>query len=733
MVALLRSLLFNGRWKVYVDWVERRQMLRAILDTQGKWDEVYVAFVNAYMHIKKHIERGTEPGLALLHRYAHASQYTLALDAEYYEVIENARLAKQREAEEQRRKKAEERLRAKEERRRRIEQAKQNIAAMKAAPPPTVPKLAKDVTLTHPDSIVGQYLRKYAAPGSGTAVRPARLLREDGSDNDDDGDSVALTSAELTAQTAYEQAKRLQQLAVEGRYPASLAAQASLPGSANGTYLPLLMLADPLQARAEQRRQLRKTMLLLHREEKRREKIMEAMKAADDWFDESLDFEDDESDAGDPVPQNEEEEEILKEEGFIYRVPGLHGTAPGEYVTISQLNHTKDGSFPPLPFFKTFFYIDHNARKLTQPDKDKTTVTMLGCGSGEAPPLSYEELQDIEAAKEIYLEKETQDFREEVQARVNFQLAQKTAQAAAALRATKEGRNKKLLCGGCGEKGYGAGSRMTGKMTQEQRSAAELLLEETNKAVKEMAVHEAEVQRRINRFQDDAREKLEKARMGPLLTDDPAKAGQRTLDGLAMQMATPEEREYMLRAAEMELGPLSASGTRELRYRVEGDEIKQLSGDVGPSLSPSLDDKTVWAVRPVEGPGDGRMMVPDQTEHIVERGGRTAEEVEDHLHGARSRSPSPGDLSGTRFLKPLDYSHIPPPPQVVSLASCGARSMGPPAIGLHSQYKLARAQGLPRVGGPSPAAGPSFPLPTLALAGASSVPIRGAHGGSPAM
>ncbi|PFH31624.1 putative histone lysine methyltransferase, SET [Besnoitia besnoiti] len=693
MVALLRILLFNGKGKEFLDWTERRGALTVIRESLGKWDEVYAAFATAYLYVKKEVEQGNEPGLATLHRYAHASQYSLALDAKYYEDIENARRAKIVEAEEAARLKEEEARRRGAERRRRIAQAKQNIAALKAAPPLAAPKIAKDVTMTHPEGIVQQFLKKNAVPGhEEPAARAARLTKRGGADvTTPDWESCA-TNAELAAHVAYDEAKRLQQLAVEGRYPASLAAHMGKPGSANGTYLPLLMLADPLQARAEQRRQLRETMMLLERERRRRERIAGALRDPNEDDEDALDFEDDESDSGEPLQQEAPETEE-KEEGFIYRIPGMHGTAPGEYVTISQLNHTKDGRYPPIPFFKSFFYVDHEARKLGNDQKDMSAVTVIGCGSGGPPPLSYDELKDIEGFKEVYLQKEDEEYRQELQARVNYRLAQKTAEAAAALQASKGKKEAKAVtlfreCMGEPVVAEVKQRFLDGKgLRERERNTTAALLAVTNDAVREMTLHEVETRRRIEQFQEAARQEHQKALQGPALhAVDPEHAGQRTVDGIAFQVGSDEERQaIMANEADNKLRPVVLTAKQEVLYQLEGNEIQQFVGGALSSMSLENGGKAVWDVRPVAEPlqrasDTSGLVEPSEEAHVMEQEAMPKD----------MSPPSPQDVA--LKLKPLDFSHIPPPlgGTLPSLDSAFSLS--------HSQYKLVHRHGLPAAG-----------------------------------
>ncbi|KFG32073.1 putative histone lysine methyltransferase, SET [Toxoplasma gondii GAB2-2007-GAL-DOM2] len=705
LVALLRIQLFSGKGKDFVDTVERHSVLNTIRDGLGKWDEVYTSFASAYLYLKKDADQKDEqPSLAMLQRFAHASQYTSALDAQYYETLEREKLAMVEEVKRTARQREEEaRLRA-EARQRRIVEVKKNIAALKAAETLVAADgtmlQVTDVTMTHPDGIVQKFLRNnFLCDHDQEAARESRLVKADGTAALASGDGKAsfISSAEQAAAAAYEDAKRLQQLAVEGRYSNGVSAIAGVPGSQNGTYLPLLMLADPLQTRAERRHQLRKTMQLLERERKKREQILEALEQGQEEVVASeLDFEEDESEVGDtPEPEAEEEE---KEQGFIYRVPGLHGTAPGEYVTISQLNHTKDGKYPPLPFFKSFFYIDHEARTLDKRNKDASAVTVIGCGSGGPPPLSFDELEDIEGAKKIYLQKENKDFSEELQARVNYNLAQKTAEAAAALRASQAKRTGKVSSFFWGsnqtEELEEAPRLLAGESLRErQRNDTAALLEATNEAVREMALHEADTQRRIQQFREETRARFEKGRQEVVGHHDVAHAHHDNHE-IVFEMASPgEDQALPSGVAEGKVLPLFPH--QKVSYRVDdGRDIEQIRNNVDVNVSADLDRKTVWAVQPLE---HGPQMTEESERPVaqpvqIEAEKPAAAEAEEPF---RFDAPLPDGQGLALKLKPLDFSHVPPPPPLVTLPSDRRFQPFDPSVFSHSQYKMVFRQGLP--------------------------------------
>ncbi|CBZ49663.1 conserved hypothetical protein [Neospora caninum Liverpool] len=709
LVALLRIQLFSGQWKDFVDSIEHYGILTVIRDGLGKWDEVYASFASAYLYLKKQVEqKNEEPGLAILHRFAHASQYTLALDAQYYETIETEKRAKIEAAEQAARQREEEaRLRA-EDRQRRIAQAKKNIAALKAAAPLAAPESQSmlkvtDVTMTHPDGVVQKYLRNHALPGHAQdAVRASRLMKVGDRAVPAPGEGITsvVSSAERAAEAAYEDAKRLQQLAVEGHYSAALAAAAGVPGSQNGTYLPLLMLADPLEARAEQRRQLRKTMQLLERERKKREQIIRAIEQGKEEFDAELDFGDD-GELGDDSSEQEAAEEE-KEKGFIYRIPGLHGTAPGEYVTISQLNHTKNGRYPPLPFFKSFFYIDHEARKLDGAPKDASAVSVIGCGSGGPPPLSFDELEDIEGAKRMYLQKENKEYSEELQARVNYRLAQRTAEAAAALRASETKRKGKAsgMFGGRSAQtdGVEAAPRLLvgERLRERERNDSAALLEATNEAVREMALYEAETQRRIQQFREEARAKLGQSGQEVAGQEDLAHVG-RADDAAAIEMASLEESNALPAGAEKGNVLMAPFSQQKVCYRVDGQDIQQVQGDMDAAVSLDRNDQTVWAVQPLEQGPQVTDRIDRAYAQVVQSEPEEATADVEQAEFLRFEPPQPQGHGLSLKLKPLDFSHVPPPPPVLSAPSSGRLQPFDPSIFSHSQYKMVCRKGLQRL------------------------------------
>ena len=86
------------------------------------------------------------------------------------------------------------------------------------------------------------------------------------------------------------------------------------------------------------------------------------------------------------MTENVESGNDVNERTMIYRIPGLSGTAPGEFVNVSQLLHDEKGNHAPLPLFKSFFYIDSAERRRSLKPEDQSSLIVLG-QSGSPPTL----------------------------------------------------------------------------------------------------------------------------------------------------------------------------------------------------------------------------------------------------------------------------------------------------------------------------------------------------------
>ncbi|KAL8452163.1 hypothetical protein Emed_001470 [Eimeria media] len=389
VASLMRVLLFNGRWSVFEEWVAKGR-LAIVQDCMGSWDETFVSFSQAHEYLLSCRARGELPQLSVLHRFAHTSQHSIVEAAEkIVEAEEAAKKAKEEAArEQQRRAQAEQqRVKALEERNRRL---RERVALLKAEA--AFREKVKDVTATHPEGVLAQFMLAGV-------------------------DSCVVNDASKAAQQAYQYAKQMQEAAVQGRQlcPGHLAAdKAYLPpdGIMPSSYLPLIMLDDPLRAIPEKSKQARQRRAQAAREQALLEKRV---------AEEDLDFEEDESvvDAC-----NEESTEANNNKGdcdrtMVYRIPGLPGVAPGEFVNVSQLVHDETGKHEPLPLFKSFFYIDtaERRRNLTKGEDQSSSLVVLG-SSSTPPPLPQEKLDDLEAAKYNYLHEERQQFEKDVKAGV---------------------------------------------------------------------------------------------------------------------------------------------------------------------------------------------------------------------------------------------------------------------------------------------------------------------------
>ncbi|KAL8272341.1 hypothetical protein Esti_003752 [Eimeria stiedai] len=387
VASLMRVLLFNGRWSVFEEWVAKGR-LALVQDCMGSWDETFVSFSQAHEYLLSCRARGELPQLSVLHRYAHTSQQSIVEAAErLVEAEEAAKKAKEEAARERQRKSQAEqqRLRALEERNRRL---RERIAQLRADA--AFREKVKDVTASHPQGVLAQFMLAGV-------------------------DRRVVNDASKAAQQAYQYAKQMQEAAVQGRQlcPGHLAAdKAYLPpdGIMPSSYLPLIMLDDPLRAIPEKSRQARQRRAQAAREQALLEKRL---------AEEDLDFEEDESVVD--ACNEESTEENNKgdcDRTMVYRIPGLPGVAPGEFVNVSQLVHDETGKHEPLPLFKSFFYIDTAERRRNHAKaEEQSSLVVLG-SSSTPPPLPQEKLEDLEAAKYNYLRAERQQFEKDVKAGV---------------------------------------------------------------------------------------------------------------------------------------------------------------------------------------------------------------------------------------------------------------------------------------------------------------------------
>ncbi|CDJ49158.1 hypothetical protein, conserved [Eimeria brunetti] len=390
LASLMRVLLFNGRWSTFEEWVNKGR-LEIVKDCLGSWDEATVSFSRAHAYLQRCHEKGDLPQLSMLHRYAHTAQYTIVQAAEKLEKKEEERkrsLEAAAREQEKRRLAEEERLKALRERNKALKERVEQMKAQAAAR-----AKIKDVTSTHKDGV----LAKFMLAGV---------------------DECVINDAAVALQRAHQYAKEMQEAAVQGRqlYPGSMAAEkAYMPpqGVMPSSYLPLIMLDDPLRAIPEKSRQTRQRRAAAARE---REIIKEHCAQQD------FDFEEDES-VCEGVAEKADTAGDVSERTMIYRIPGLSGTAPGEFVSVSQLLHDEKGNHAPLPLFKSFFYIDSAERRRSVKPQDPSNLTILGhCGS--PPTLSDEKLEDIEAAKYNYLHEERQKFEKDVRDGVLLEAAE---------------------------------------------------------------------------------------------------------------------------------------------------------------------------------------------------------------------------------------------------------------------------------------------------------------------
>lgn len=653
MTAVLRILLFNGRCRDFLEWVEERGALQVIRETLGTYDEVYISFSTAYVYVRQKIDEGSEPSLGLLHRFAHASQRTIALDAVYYEKKEaeiKATTARIKAAA------AEETLTRQETlRQRQIQCTKRNISALKASAVSAKPKQVRDVTLTFPESIVGKYLRKYAASGASVYVTTEALRQGlGGSHGKDSGLTPAFSNASFTAAAAYEQAKRIQQMAIDGLYPAGLSPSGAPPEK---DYLPLIMLADPLETSAQQLRVLHASSEAVKRERKRCEELKQTLRTTE----KNVAVQDEGSNgARDALTQTTGTDE---EKSFVYRIPGLSGTAPGEFVTISQINHTKDGSYPPIPFFRTFFYVDHEARSVTcraaEDEEPPVNIKVVGCGAEGVAALTKEELDDLAAARYNFLHREAERMNREARSILVFEMGRRAQEAAAAMDSTKAFDGRK----GVSNEG------VNGVLPVD-------IIQEVNKAVRDVAIQDAHTVHRIEQFRETRN--LEDA------------------EGCGREL-TRENQEESTREEQ---------GDRCARHTADqsGPGAAARSSLAGTSVSAIVHDGPARPVSELTAPKQRLMMrceiknIPEcfvgteSVQNFVNSGDPSEQLFNDSNSDrtvTRDQTMKYDQVTtgyARRFLKPLDFSHVPPPPFLPACASS-------PIIALHSQYKLARAIG----------------------------------------
>ncbi|CDJ33853.1 uncharacterized protein EMH_0056800 [Eimeria mitis] len=574
LASLMRVLLFNGRWSTFEEWVGKGR-LETVKDCLGAWDEASVAFSQAHAYLRRCREKGDLPQLSMLHRYAHTAQYTIIQAAEELEKKEAERklsLEKAAREQERRRKAEEERLAALKERNRRLKERVEFMKAQAAAR-----ARIQDVTSSHKDGV----LAKFMLAGV---------------------DECVINDASMAVQRAHQYAKEMQEAAVQGRqlFPGSMAAQmAYMPpkGVMPSSYLPLIMLDDPLRAIPEKSRQTRQRRAAIAREKA----IIDERCAQQD-----LDFEEDES-VCEEMAEKVDSSDDVNERTMIYRIPGLSGTAPGEFVNVSQLLHDEKGNHAPLPLFQSFFYIDSMERRRSLKPEDQSSLVVLG-HSGSPPTLSDEKLEDIEAAKYNYLHEERQKFEEDVRAGVLLEAAE-----AGALKD-----DSKLVD----------------------------VVDATNKVIQKMVVQEAKAERAI-----------EEARY-------------------ALKGMEPPKRPSIGTVTVVKPAPDST-----LEAKPQADTATDLNPDKVPQ-EPEPEPITtttmpnVWEYIPSHDPEKGPtvFLYPPKSPQAP-----LAPEIRSDPN---SHNDDSTQSMNRRIIKPLDFSHIPPPPKVENIVG----SLG----NTHLHYKMAR-------------------------------------------
>ncbi|KAL8431532.1 hypothetical protein Efla_000578 [Eimeria flavescens] len=582
IASLLRVLLFNGRWSVFEQWVERGR-LEFVKDCLGAWDETSVSFSEAHKYLLACREKGELPQLSVLHRFAHTSQHSIV---EAAKKIEEKKAAAEKAAEEAARAK----LRKMQEEQKRLqalreknERLKAHIARLKAEA--AARQKVKDVTGSHPEGVLGKFM----------------LAGVD--------DSLAY-DASKAAQKAYQYAKQMQEEAIQGKQlcPGHLAGDfAYLPpeGIMPSKYLPLIMLDDPLRAIPEKSRQAR-----MRRAQAARERtLLEERVARED-----LDFEEDES-VVEADMQGEAADSSSSscfnnnsELTMVYRVPGLPGTAPGEFVNVSQLMHDETGQHEPLPLFKSFFYIDSGERKRNAKFQEGSGSLVVLGSSASPPVLSHEKLEDIEAAKHNYLHAERQQFEKDVRAGVLLAAAE------------------------------------AGALEDEQKLVD--VVEATNKVIRDMTVKEARAERAL----EVARYSFKKME-APEDEQHPASAAAAASAAVADDVQQLVGRPQMKTAAGCVGGGAEAAEKKQTR-QLHAPAATLPSVFEGPHSQDSRDGPTVF-LYPQE---------QQQTAAAAAGGGEQAENRPDE-------DASGTDVyMRRRICKKLDFSRIPPPPNPEAFA-----------------------------------------------------------------
>lgn len=574
VASLMRVLLFNGRWATFEHWVKIGR-LEIVKDCLGSWDEAFLSFSEAYAYLQRCHEKGDLPQLSVLHRYAHTAQYTIIQAAEQLEKRESERkkaLEKAAQEKERSRQAEEERLRALQERNRRMREHVELIKAQVAAR-----AKIKDVTASHSEGV----LAKFMLAGV---------------------DDCVINDAAMAVQRAHQYAKEMQEAAVQGRrlFPGSMAAEmAYMPpqGVMPSKYLPLIMLDDPLRAIPEKSKQVRQRRAQAAREKA----ILDARCAQQD-----LDFEEDESVCEEIASQPEDGIENI-ERTMIYRIPGLSGTAPGEFVNVSQLVHDEKGNHAPLPLFKSFFYIDSAERRRSLKADNQSSLIVLGSASSP-PVLSEEKLEDIEAAKYNYLHEERQKFEKDVRDGV-------------LLAATEAGALK-------------------------DESKLVDVVETANKVIQNMVIQEARAERAI-----------EEARY-------------------AVKGIEPPQRPAIETSTVVKVPQDQISTAKPQAHTTAGVSQKSETQEKQPLPVESATMPGVWEYVPSHNHEKG------PTVFLYPPTSQPAPSSPGALPSIHARDEESKVYMGSRIIKPLDFSHIPPPPKVEDIVGAFGNT--------HQHYKMSR-------------------------------------------
>ncbi|XP_026192815.1 uncharacterized protein LOC34618790 [Cyclospora cayetanensis] len=587
--SLMRVLLFNGRWSLFEEWVANGR-LDLVRDCLGVWDEAYVAFSEAHAYLQSCRAKGELPELSVLHRYAHTAQHTVVQAAKNLEAQELAQKKTLEEAtrrQQQSREAAEKRLKELQERNERLRKRVNHLKAQAAAQ-----AKVKDVTSTHAESTLAKFM----------------LAGVDG---------CVINDAALALQQAHAHAQQMQEAALQGSqlFPGTVVADMAYlppPGVMPSAYLPLLMLDDPLKAIPVRSREARQRRAAVAREQA----LVNERKAQQD-----LDFEEDESVVSETLELHAREDGNAAERTMIYRIPGLPGTAPGEFVSVSQLLHDEEGNHAPLPLFKSFFYVDTAERRRAVTAENKSSFVVLGA-SGAPPQFSREELEDLEAAKHNYLHEERQQFEKEVRAGVLLAAAEAGA-------------------------------------LQDERRLIDAV-EATNKVIQKMALQDAKAERA-----------LEEARLAFKGIPPPPPEAPRGSIPKAVEGETPQSPSG---AAGAKLEVQIAAATVKEIFAPQEEELKRSPRETA-ALLPS-----VWEYVASQDPEKGPTVFLYPPTSPPAPAAASLEEAPDskRLNGESEASVS----IRKKTIKPLDFSRIPPPPNVEGLID----SLG----NTHRHYKLSR-------------------------------------------